>query len=135
MNINTCHAMNLNISNYWRLALWIVIMCYLLFIPASQIPGKAFLNIPNLDKIVHFGMFFILCLLLFRPVKQFTPNFYFWTPLLALVLAVSLEFLQEHITASRSSDAFDLLANSAGLAFAAIFYRLFINGKKLEKLV
>ncbi len=79
-------------------------------------------------------MFFLLCLLLFRPIKQFTPNYYFWTPLLALVLAVALEFLQQKVTKSRSSDVYDLWANSAGLALAVVFYRLFINAKKLEKL-
>ena len=88
----------MKISHYWRLTIWFVIMCYLLFMPASQLPSEPFLKIPHFDKIVHFGLFFILCLLLFRPVKQFTPNFYFWTPLLALVLAVALEFLQQKIT-------------------------------------
>jgi len=102
--------------------------------PASQLPSEPFMKIPNFDKIVHFGMFFILCLLLFRPVKQFTPNFYFWTPILALILAVALEFLQQKITKSRSSDIYDLWANSAGLLAATFFYRLFVNGKKLEVL-
>lgn len=109
-------------------------MCYLLFMPASQLPTTPFLNIPHFDKLVHFGMFFILCILLFRPVKQFTPNFYFWTPILALVFAVALEFLQQKITKSRSSDVYDLWANSAGLAVAVMFYRLFVNGKKVESL-
>lgn len=110
-------------------------MCYLLFMPASQIPSGPFHKIPHFDKIVHFGMFFVLCILLFRPVKEFTPNFYFWTPLLALVLAVALEFLQQKITSSRHSDMYDLWANTAGLLSAVIFYRLFVNGKKLEILV
>lgn len=109
-------------------------MCYLLFMPASQIPSVPFYKIPHFDKIVHFGMFFILCILLFRPVKEFTPNFYFWTPLFALVIAVTLEFLQHKITASRQSDVYDLWANAAGLGFATIFYRFFVNGKKLEML-
>lgn len=109
-------------------------MCYLLFMPASQIPSTPFIKIPHFDKIVHFGMFFMLCLLLFRPVKSFTPNYYFWTPILALIFAVALEFLQQKITKSRSSDIYDLWANAAGLSVAVFFYRLFINNKKLEKL-
>lgn len=125
----------MNISNYWRLAIYFVIMCYLLFMPASQLPSEPFVKIPHFDKIVHFGMFCVLCILLFRPVKQFTPNFYFWTPILTLVFAVALEFLQQKITKSRSSDVYDLWANCAGLAFGVIFYRLFINDRKLEALV
>lgn len=107
-------------------------MCYLLFMPANQLPSQPFLRIPHFDKMVHFGMFFVLCILLFRPIKHHTPNFYFWTPVVALLFAVALEFLQQKITASRHSDVYDLFANAAGLAFATIFYRLFINGKKLE---
>jgi glycopeptide antibiotics resistance protein len=103
--------------------------------PASQIPSTPFIKIPHFDKLVHFGMFFILCLLFFRPVKHFTPNFYFWTPLLTFLLAVTLEFLQHKITSSRTSDIHDLFANAAGLSSAVLFYRLFINGKKLEILV
>ncbi|WP_346855963.1 VanZ family protein [uncultured Draconibacterium sp.] len=125
----------MNISHYWRLVIWFALMCYLLFMPASQLPSEPFLKIPHFDKIVHFGLFFILCLLLFRPVKQFTPNFYFWTPLLALVLAVALEFLQQKITKSRHSDVYDLWANTAGLAVAVVFYRFFVKGKKIEILV
>lgn len=125
----------MKISNYWRITLWLLIMCYLLFIPASQLPSEPFLKIPHFDKIVHFSMFFILCLLLFRPVKQHTPNFYFWAPLLALLLAVVLEFTQHRISASRHTDVNDFLANTAGLITATVFFRYFVAGKKLEKLV
>jgi len=79
-------------------------------------------------------MFFILCLLLFRPVKQFTPNFYFWAPIIGLLIAATLEFLQQKITKSRHTDIFDFWANSAGLALATVFYRFFVNNKKLESI-
>lgn len=125
----------MKITHYWRLAIYFGIMCYLLFMPASQLPSKPFLNIPHFDKIVHFGMFFVLCILMFRPIKQWTPNYYFWTPIATLVLAVFLEFMQQKITKSRSSDVYDLWANVAGLMTAVLFYRFFINNKFLEKLV
>lgn len=80
-------------------------------------------------------MFFILCLFLFRPVKHFTPNFYFWAPLIALTLAALLESVQHKISASRHTDIYDFMANSAGLLAATLFFRYFVSGKKLEKLV
>ncbi|HYQ59033.1 MAG TPA: VanZ family protein [Draconibacterium sp.] len=119
---------------YWRLAIWLLIMSYLLFIPADQLPSKPFQQIPNFDKIVHFGMFFIFCLLSFRPVKEFTPNFYFWTPLLTLAAAMFLEFIQQKIAPTRHSDIYDLWANAAGLSGATIFYALFVNKKWLERI-
>lgn len=110
-------------------------MCYLLFVPANQLPSEPFLRIPHFDKIVHFSMFFILCMLSFRPVKSLTQNYYFWTPLLTLLAAAILESVQHTISVSRHTDIYDFLANSAGLTAATIFYRYFVSGKKLEKLV
>lgn len=121
-------------NNYWRLILYFILLCYLLFMPANKLPSDPFLKIPHFDKIVHFGMFFILCILFFRPIKNSTPNYYFWTPIVTLVFAVALEFLQQKITASRHSDMYDLFANATGLIVATVFYRFFINGKKLEML-
>lgn len=125
----------MKISNYWRLLIWFIIMCYLLFMPASQLPTEPFLKIPYFDKIVHFSMFFILCLLFFRPVKYHSRNFYVWTPLLTLLFAAVLESVQHKISISRHTDIYDFLANSAGLLTATLFYWYFISGTKLEKLV
>lgn len=124
----------MNITPYWRLTIWLIIMTYLLFMPASQLPTKPFLQIPNFDKLVHFGLFFILCMLTFRPVKQFTPNYYFWTPLLTFAAAILLEFIQQKISPSRHSDIYDLWANTAGVSFATLFYALFVNKKWLERI-
>lgn len=120
-------------NDYWRLTIWFLLTCFLLFIPASQLPAEPFLRIPHLDKIVHFFLFFILCLLLFRPVKKLTPNYYFWAPLVAVCLAVMLESVQHKISVTRQSDVLDLWANVAGLLSATILFRLFVSGKKLEK--
>ncbi len=80
-------------------------------------------------------MFFPLCLLSFRPIKYHTPNYYFWTPLISLVIAAILESVQHIISASRHTDIYDFLANSAGILAATVFFRFFVSGKKLEKLV
>ena len=122
-------------NDYWRLSIWFLIMCYLLFVPANELPVQPFLKIPHLDKIVHFSMFFILCTLLFRPVKKLTPNYYFWAPFTAVFLALTLEYVQQKISPSRHTDIHDFWANLAGLSFAALIFRFVINGKKLEKLV
>ncbi len=80
-------------------------------------------------------MFFTLCLLSFRPVKFHTRNFYFWTPLLTLLIAAFLESVQHKISISRHTDIYDFLANTAGLIAATLFFRFFVSGRKLEKLV
>lgn len=125
----------LKFNDYWKLTIWFLLMCYLLFIPASQLPSEPFLKIPHFDKIVHFSLFFILCLLFFRPVKKLTPNYYFWAPFVSIFLAVILESVQHKISASRQSDIFDLWANLAGLSTATIVFKLLISGKKPEKYI
>ena len=110
-------------------------MVILFLMPAGDLPSKPFLAIPHFDKIVHFGLFFGLCILTFKPVKRLTPNFLFWTPIVTLILAIFLESIQGKISASRSTDIYDFWANLAGLSTAILFYRFFILGKKLEKLV
>jgi glycopeptide antibiotics resistance protein len=120
-------------TDYWKPVVLLLVMCYLFFMPASQLPSEPFLKIPHFDKIVHFSLFFVLTLVFFRPVKKLTPNYYFWTPLVSLVVAVIIEFLQEKITASRSTDIYDFWANLCGTAFAVVFFRLLVSSQKWEK--
>ena len=120
------------IKYFWKPILWLAFICYGLFIPASNIPSKPFANIPHFDKVVHFALFFGLCILLFRPFKKINRNPYFLAPALSIALGLVLEFAQQQITVSRSSDIYDFFANAAGIAFAFLFYRFFVSGKKWE---
>lgn len=83
------------------------------------------INIPHFDKIVHMGLFFILCFLLIRAysmtrTQQFT--------LLAIYGAL-IEWLQA-LTGYRSGDIYDWIADVLGivLLFAALdFWRVFTS--------
>jgi VanZ family protein len=113
--------------------IWLVLICYGLFIPADKLPAKPFLNIPHFDKIVHFGLFFIFCLLLFRPFKIKKRNPLFFAPAVSLILAAMLEITQQIISNTRNSNLYDFMANAAGIAFSIVFFHFFISGKKWEK--
>ncbi|RIH63723.1 hypothetical protein D1164_18390 [Mariniphaga sediminis] len=118
---------------FFKPLIWLALICYGLYIPASGLPKKPFLDIPYFDKIVHFGLFFVFCLFLFRPFKRLKMNYLFYAPALSLFLAAVLEAVQQTISSSRSSDFYDFLANSAGILASAIFFHFLIAGKKLEK--
>ena len=122
----------MNIKYFWKPSLWLAIICYGLFMPASDIPSKPFLQIPYFDKLVHFALFFGLCVLLFRPFKKIKLNYLLLSPLLSLALGLGLEFIQQKVTVSRSSDVYDFLANVCGIFFAFLFYRFLVAGKKWE---
>jgi VanZ family protein len=124
----------MKIKYFWKPILWLALICYGLFIPAKELPLRPFLNIPHFDKMVHFSLFFGLCILLFNPFKKINLKYYFFAPATSLFLGAILELSQHFISRSRHTDLYDFIANSAGILAALVFYYLFVSGKKWEKL-
>ena len=122
----------MKILYFWKPLLWLAIICYLLFIPASDLPTEFFFRIPQFDKIVHFTLFFILCLFLLRPLNRLQFKHYFVAPLISIAASGFLEFIQHTLSNSRSSDIYDFLANSIGVLSAVLFFYLFVSGRKWE---
>jgi VanZ family protein len=114
--------------------IWLILICYGLFVPASGLPVKPLLNIPYFDKLVHFGLFFVFCLFLFVPFKRLKKNHLIHAPVTALLAAAFLESVQQLISSTRSSDFYDFLANSLGIAASLFFYHFLVSGKKWEKI-
>jgi glycopeptide antibiotics resistance protein len=124
----------MKIIYFWKPLLWLAIICYALFIPAEDLPIKPFLNIPHFDKIVHFSLFFVFCLLLLRPFKRLQFNYYLLAPFISISLSACLEFSQHSLSHSRHSDIKDFIANSLGVVASVMFYYLFVSERKWEKL-
>jgi glycopeptide antibiotics resistance protein len=124
----------MKITYFWKPLLWLAIICYALFIPAGDLPIKPFLKIPHFDKMVHFGLFFVFCLLLLRPFKKLQYKYYILAPLISILLSALLEISQHVLSKSRSSDIKDFIANSLGVLAAVVFYYLFVSNRKWEKL-
>lgn len=124
----------MKLSYFWKPALWLALICYSLFIPAKELPVKPLFSIPHFDKMVHFTLFFVFCILLLRPLKRLKLNYYLLAPLISIVLGGLLEFTQQLFSKSRSSDIYDFLANSLGILAAVLFYYLFVSKKKWEVL-
>lgn len=120
------------IKYFWKPILWLSIICYGLFAPANSLPKKPFFYIPHFDKMIHFSLFFGLCLLLFVPFKKIKTNHFFWAPAISIILGLLLEFFQQIITTSRSSDLYDFIANASGIIAALLFYSLFVSNRKWE---
>lgn len=96
--------------------LWFLIIFILCALPGDDIPDPH-LDIPHLDKVVHFGMFFIFSLLLVYPLERNTS-----LPLMlifsiavgvAFVYGGLLEILQYYFF-NRSGDVWDLFADVLG---------------------
>jgi glycopeptide antibiotics resistance protein len=119
---------------FWKPILWLAIICYALFIPADDLPLEPFFRIPHFDKMVHFGLFFVFCILLLRPFKKLQLKYYILAPLISILLSAVLEISQHVISNSRSSDIKDFIANSMGAIAAIIFYYLVVSNRYWEKL-
>jgi len=84
--------------------------------------------------LVHFGLFFVFCLLLINPLKKLKYKHYFVAPIISIVLSALLEISQHVVSTSRNSDVYDFVANTTGIIGSVIFYFLFVSGRKWEKL-
>lgn len=96
--------------------IWIFIIFILCALPGDSIPNPQ-LKIPNLDKIVHFGMFFILSVLLTYPLEKCTSlskiKIYMIIIGTTIVYGGIIEILQYNFF-NRSGDVWDLLADVTG---------------------
>ena len=102
--------------------------------PGSSVPsGWFFTHIPQFDKIVHIGMFGMLCILFHFPAftsslsgRQKT-TWYWLVSIAGIVYGVSMEFVQRDLVANRSFEGADILADMVGclgaLAISASFFR------------
>ncbi len=111
--------------------IWLILICYGLFLPSKDLPVKQ-LQIPHFDKIIHFGLFFVLGLLLFRPFKKLGSKYMVWAPLSAAVVSTILESVQHTISSTRNSNIYDLMANISGILFSILVFHFLISGKKWE---
>ncbi len=95
---------------FWSSFLFSLIV---LFIPVSGTGG-----IKYLDKVVHFGLFFVLSGFGFRHFKN-----RFWFSSLMVIYIAMAEIIQEVFIPGRGLDFFDAVAGIAGLAVAFILVR------------
>ena len=116
-----------NNSLHLRNILWAAVIFVLCTIPASKIPSSGW-NIPLLDKIVHFFMFFVMAVLLYSELNYRTSlkTFHIWI-IIILICAVYggvIEILQESYF-HRTGDIWDWVADVLGTVAGCAAYLLF----------
>jgi len=84
-------------------------------------PNVPIINIPFKDKIVHFSFYFIFVFLWVKSIENKTFKKSLIVLLLAILLGICIEFLQENCTAHRTYDNYDILANSIGGFLSFLF--------------
>lgn len=107
-----------------RNIVWAAVIFILCAMPSQDVPDPG-LNIPHMDKIVHFGMFFIMALLLCNEMEYQTQlgmkKIFLISISIVFIYGGSIELLQ-HYFFHRSGDVWDLAADLAGGIAGCILY-------------
>lgn len=103
---------------------WAAIIFVLCAMPSQSIPAPD-LSIPHLDKMVHFGMFFIMALLLCNELEYQTrlslKKIFLISITIVFVYGSGIELLQ-HYFFKRTGDILDLLADVVGGVSGCLLY-------------
>ena len=102
---------------------------FLFTLPGKEIPSVLWINIPQLDKLIHAGIFFTLCYTAAATIFALTQKEI--GGLLALIIAgvfiaygTGVEFYQEQEVEGRSFEKLDILADAAGCLLFLVYIRL-----------
>ena len=116
------------IKRYWKSLFWIGLIFALSVFKGDKIPVHTEFKIPHLDKIGHFGMYFILTFLLAydffahnNSLRKNSSNMLL-VMMVSIFFGVAMELLQHFIFVWRSGDIYDLFANIAGSVVAIPFF-------------
>lgn len=119
-------------DRHWKSIVWAAFILVLCGIPGNQINKVKFIDIPHLDKFVHFFLYFVFTLLLIsennkqRNYRKVTVDAILIAAAISLSYGALIEILQKFIFINRSAEILDMVANTFGFLLAALSYR-YIN--------
>jgi VanZ family protein len=103
-----------------------LLLLYLSLTNAENFENVQLIKMPNLDKLVHFGMYFVLMSVIIIEHRNNLAN-----PIKLLLLAIIplsygilMEILQLTLTRSRSGDMIDALFDAGGILAAILLWLL-----------
>ena len=101
-----------------------LIILYLSLANSQTFEKIPLVDIPDFDKVVHLGMYFVLMsVIIFENRKTLIKTSrLFLTGLIPLFYGILMEILQSTITLTRSGSFFDALADAAGVLFSVLLW-------------
>ena len=101
-----------------------LIIMYLSLTSSHTFDKVPLINIPNIDKIVHFVMYFGLMSVIILENRTNLRNNrrLFLTGLIPLLYGILMEILQATLTLTRSGSFYDALADAAGVLLSILIW-------------
>ena len=101
-----------------------LIILYLSLASASNFDKLPLSDIPLIDSIIHFGMYFgLMSVIIFENKKTLTKiGNLFITSLIPLFYGFLMELLQILITSTRTGSISDIIFNSAGIFVSVVMW-------------
>ena len=111
---------------FLRNIIWAIVIFILCSMPGDNLPKTSAIHIPHFDKLVHFGMFFIMGIFLYAELNFQTRLKRFQIILISILVITIygglIEYLQQHFFTNRSGDYMDLIADVLGGLTAIALY-------------
>lgn len=105
---------------YSKVIVWSIVIGILCFIPGNELK-EIEINIPHFDKIIHFGLFFILGLTI-RGLQS-EKNHELVINLFMVFYAMIIEVIQHNFVPNRSGDVFDFIFDVLGLLVGVFMFK------------
>ena len=116
---------------------WFFVVGILTLMPEKDVPDVGWLNIPNLDKIVHVilfgGLTLLFCLPYFKtsfPIRK-KRNLFIRISLSIILWGIMIEVIQKYFVPGRGFEWLDWAADSFGVLIAFWICMKMINSPKL----
>lgn len=105
-----------------------LVILYLSLANAKTFEKAGFFDIKYLDKMVHFGLYFIFTITLIFEHRNYFSNTrqLLLTALIPFAFGTLIEVMQSDFTATRTGDILDVLANTGGI-MSAVYLWLIIK--------
>lgn len=104
-----------------------IVILYLSLANAKTFEHAGFFDIPYLDKMVHFGLYFLFMGVIILEHSSFFDNTrkLILIALIPFIFGSAMELLQSGVTETRRADVLDIMFNSAGIAVALLSWLFF----------
>lgn len=116
------------VKTYYKFLIWTIVIGVLCFTPGDEF-REVKINIPHFDKIVHFGMFYILGLFI-KAITLKVSNVFIQLVIVALVYAGLIEIVQHFFVPVRSGDIIDFIFDTVGLIVGIYTFNFYPNFAK-----